>query len=211
MLSVRNKSWYAVYHKSAMLCIMNINSAVFVKAVTNNENLIRDEVPVLAFVGRSNVGKSSVINSVVGRNALVRSSSKPGFTKEANYFLINDHTYLVDLPGYGFAKGSKSDREKILKLVQWYVFHPDLEQKKIVMILDAKVGPSYDDLETLKQLQEAGKDIIIIANKIDKLTMSESHKALKNIEKLIPGFQIIPYSAVEKKGVEKLREVLFGE
>ena len=210
MRSVQNTSWYAVYHKSGMLSIMKITSAVFVKAVTNNENLIRDEIPVVAFVGRSNVGKSSVINSLVERRELVRSSSKPGFTKEANYFLINENTYLVDLPGYGFAKGSKSDREKILRLVQWYIFHPDLEQKKIVMILDAKVGPSYDDLETLKQLQEAGKDVVIVANKIDKLTMSESHKALKNIENLVPGYQIIPFSAVEKKGVPKLSEVLFG-
>ena len=194
-----------------MLLLMNITSAVFVKSVTNNENLIRDEIPVVAFVGRSNVGKSSVINSLVNRKALVRSSSTPGFTKEANYFLINDNTYLVDLPGYGYAKGSKSAQEHILKLIQWYVFHPDLEQKKIVMIVDAKVGPSYDDLETLKQLQEAGKDVVIIANKIDKLSMSESHKMMTNLQNIIPGYQIIPYSAVAKKGVEKLREVLFGE
>jgi GTP-binding protein len=189
---------------------MNITSATFVRGVTHDTNLIRDHIPQVAFVGRSNVGKSSVINSLVGRKALARSSSTPGFTKEANFFLINENTYIVDLPGYGFAKGSKKDKEKIMNLIQWYVFHPEIDQKKIVIILDAKVGPSYDDLETIRQLQEKGKDIVIVANKIDKLTMGEAHKALQHIESLVGGFEVIPYSAEKKKGVERLREVVFG-
>jgi GTP-binding protein len=190
---------------------MDITSATFVKSVTNDSNLIRDELPQIAFIGRSNVGKSSVINTVLGRKDLVRSSPTPGFTKEANYFLVNENTYIVDLPGYGYAKGSKDDRVKIMELIQWYIFHPELEQKKIVLILDAKVGPSHDDLETIKQLEQHGKDFLIVANKIDKLSMSEKHKAMKLIEDLTAGHVVIPYSAEKKFGVEKLREALFAD
>lgn len=190
---------------------MDIISATFVKSVTNDDNLIRDALPQVAFVGRSNVGKSSVINTLVGRKALVRSSSTQGFTKEANFFLINENMYLVDLPGYGFAKGSKEDREKIMELIQWYVFHPEIVQKRIVVVLDAKVGVSHDDLETIKQLEEQGKDIVIVANKIDRLTQGEAHKALRVIEGLVPGHVVIPYSAEKKVGVERLREAVFGE
>ncbi len=189
---------------------MNITSAEFVRGVTRDENLIEDEIPQVAFVGRSNVGKSSVINSLVGRKALARSSSTPGFTKEANFFLVNESTYIVDLPGYGFAKGSKKDQEKILRLIQWYVFHPKIEQKKIVVVLDAKVGPSYDDMGTIRELETAGKDIVIVLNKVDKITQGELHKMLKLVNETVGGHEVIPYSAEKKIGVEKLREVVFG-
>ncbi|MEN9605107.1 MAG: putative GTP-binding protein [Candidatus Parcubacteria bacterium] len=188
---------------------MDIKSATFVRSVTNDENLIHDDIPQIAFVGRSNVGKSSVINSLVGRKSLVRSSSTPGFTKEANFFLVNEHTYIVDLPGYGFAKGSKADREKIMSLIQWYVFHPEIQQEKIVIILNAKTGPSYDDLSTIKELEQNKKDIVVVVNKIDKISQGELHKMLKTIENLIGPHLTIPYSAEKKIGVEKLRNVLF--
>jgi GTP-binding protein len=189
---------------------MNITSATFARGVTNNENLIRDDFPQIAFIGRSNVGKSSVINTLLGRKELARSSSTPGFTKEANFFLVNEHTYIVDLPGYGFAKGSKSVQEKIMRLIQWYVFHPDIQQKKIVVILDAKVGPSPDDISTIQQLQEAGKDIVLVVNKVDKVKQAELHKTMQTINQHIGGHTVIQYSAEKKIGVEKLREVVFG-
>lgn len=188
---------------------MHIESAIFVKSVTNDHNLIHDDLPQIAFIGRSNVGKSSVINTLTGRKDLVRSSPTPGFTKEANFFLINDTTYLVDLPGYGYAKGSKEDKAKILDLIQWYVFHPDIDQAKIVIIMDAKTGPSYDDLETIKELEKAKKDFIIVLNKIDKITQKELHIMRTTVEKLIGPHTIISYSAEKKIGVEELREMLF--
>ncbi len=189
---------------------MHITSARFIKGVTNDHNLIQDEIPQVAFVGRSNVGKSSVINTLMGRKDLARSSSRPGFTKEANFFLVNENTYIVDLPGYGYAKGSKEDQAKIMLLIEWYVFHPDITQKKIVMIVDAKVGLSHDDVATLKQLEEHGKNIIIVANKIDKLTQGEKIKALKAVTDLTVGHTVIPYSAEKKIGVEELRSIVFG-
>jgi GTP-binding protein len=188
---------------------MNITSARFVRGVTRDENLIQDEIPQVAFIGRSNVGKSSVINSLTGRKALARSSSTPGFTKEANFFLVNENTYIVDLPGYGFAKGSKKEKGKLMELIQWYVFHPRITQKKIVVILDAKVGPSYDDVHTIRELETAGKDIVLVLNKIDKVTQGELHSMLKLINETVGGHEVIPYSAEKKIGVDKLREVVF--
>lgn len=189
---------------------MNITSAIFVRGVTRDENLIQDELPQVAFIGRSNVGKSSVINSLTGRKALARSSSTPGFTKEANFFLVNEHTYIVDLPGYGFAKGSKKEKGKLMELIQWYVFHPNITQKKIVVVLDAKVGPSYDDVNTIRELEKAGKDIVLVLNKTDKITQKELHTMLKLINETVGGHEVVLYSAEKKIGVEKLREVVFG-
>ena len=189
---------------------MDITSATFVKSVTNDHNLIRDELPQIAFIGRSNAGKSSLINSLLGKKDLARSSSTPGFTREANFFLINKDTYIVDLPGYGYAKGSKSDQEIIMSLIQWYVFHPEIDQKKIVLVLDAKVGPTDNDLETIRQLEQENKDIVIVANKLDKLKSNEVKKAIELIESQARGHLVIPYSSEKKIGIEKLREVLFS-
>lgn len=189
---------------------MNITSATFVRGVTNDLNLIQDEIPQVAFIGRSNVGKSSVINSLVGKKDLARSSSTPGFTKEANFFLINENTYIVDLPGYGFAKGSKVIQEKILNLIQWYVFHPEIVQKKIVVVLDAKVGPSYDDINTIRELEKHGKDIVLVVNKVDKVNQKELATTMKVINENAGGHTVVLYSAEKKIGVEKLREVVFG-
>lgn len=188
---------------------MNITSATFERGVTNDLNLIRDEFPQIAFVGRSNVGKSSVINSLLERKDLARSSRTPGFTKEINFFLVNENTYIVDLPGYGFAKGSKTVKERLLSLIQWYIFHPEIVQKKIVVILDAKVGPSYDDINTIRELEIAGKDIVIVLNKIDKVTQKDLHKVMKIINENIGGHVVIPYSAEKKSGVKDLQNILF--
>lgn len=183
-----------------------IKSAVFLKGAVHDTGLPLETLPQVAFIGRSNVGKSSVINTLVGRNKLARSSSTPGFTAEANFYLINEEFYLVDLPGYGFARGSHTQRDKIARIIEWYFISENTNPRKVVLIIDAKVGPTVDDINFYNFLTEHKKDIVIIANKFDKLKQNEVFKALEIIEKTFEGKKVIKYSAREKIGVEELFE-----
>jgi len=183
-----------------------IKSAVFIKGAVHDTGLPIEKFPEVAFIGRSNVGKSSVINTLVSRNKLARSSSTPGFTAEANFYLINEEFYLVDLPGYGFARGSHAQRDKIARIIEWYFTSENTDTKKVVLIIDAKVGPTVDDLHFYKFLLENKKDVIIIANKFDKLKQSEVFKAMDVVQKAFEGREIIKYSAREKIGISELFE-----
>ncbi len=183
-----------------------IKSAVFIKGAVHDTGLPLEVLPQVAFIGRSNVGKSSVINTLVGRNKLARSSSTPGFTAEANFYLINEEFYLVDLPGYGFARGSHTQRDKIARIIEWYFISENTNPRKVVLIIDAKVGPTVDDINFYNFLKEHKKDIVIIANKFDKLKQNEVFKALDVIEKTFEGNKVIKYSAREKIGIDELFE-----
>lgn len=183
-----------------------IKSATFIKGAVHDTGLPVEKLDEIAFIGRSNVGKSSVINSLTSRNKLARSSSTPGFTAEANFYLINEEFYLVDLPGYGFARGSHVQRDKIARIIEWYFVSKNTNTKKVVLIIDAKVGPTVDDIHFYNFLNEQKKDIIIIANKFDKLKQNEIFKAIADIEKVFEGKKIIKYSAREKIGIEELFE-----
>lgn len=179
------------------------------RGITDDDEILGNDIPQIAFIGRSNVGKSSVINSLTGVGGLARTSSLPGRTQEINLFLINNKFYFVDLPGYGFAKIGNESREKISDLINNYFFHSLYKQKKVVFIIDAYVGLTDKDLGMLRTLEEHEKDIIIVANKVDKLKNSEFKKQLKKIEDMTVGHTIIPYSSKEKTGIkELLREIL---
>lgn len=185
-----------------------IRSAVFIKGVVRDDGLPTTNFDQIAFIGRSNVGKSSVINTLVNRNKLARSSSTPGFTAEANFYLINDEFYLVDLPGYGFARGSYKDRDKISKIIEWYFTSEKIHTYKTVLIIDAKVGPTADDVSMYNFLNDRKKDIVIIANKFDKLKQNEVFGAIEKLQKTFEGRQVIKYSAKEKIGIDELTEAL---
>lgn len=183
---------------------MNIKSAEFVKGVVGEDEILSDAIPQVAFLGRSNVGKSSVINTLVQKKELARSSATPGLTRQINFFLINKDFYLVDLPGYGFAKGSKGDREVLAKLIEWYVLHSGVKQKLIVLIIDAEVGVTASDKEVLGYLEDAEKNVVVVANKIDKVKKSFLKKQLENIRDQVHPYPVIPYSAQEKIGIGEL-------
>lgn len=180
---------------------MHITSAVFVKGVRGTDPILAGNKPYIAFIGRSNVGKSSVINSLVKQKNLARASVSPGRTREINLFLINNSFYLVDLPGYGFAKASRDVQEHIQQLIYWYLLNSEYEQKKVVLIIDANVGLTDNDVKMLYSLERKGKNIVIVANKVDKIKKSEYESQLQKIRDVTHGHTVIPYSA--KKGIGK--------
>jgi len=183
---------------------MKIESVKFAKGVTGSDTILENGIPQFAFIGRSNVGKSSVINSLVGQGGLARTSSFPGFTKQINLFLVNNCFYLVDLPGYGYAKIPSFMREKIQGMVNWYFFRSGIEQKKVFLIIDADVGLTKDDLLTLKTFEEAEKKIVVIANKIDKIKKGEYDDKTKKIIDLCWPHKVIMFSAKKKTGIDDL-------
>mgnify|MGYP002142540412 CR=1 FL=1 len=187
----------------------HIKSAIFIKGAVHDTGLPEKTFPQIAFIGRSNVGKSSVINTLTQRSRLARSSSTPGFTAEANFYLINEEFYLVDLPGYGYAKGSHKQRDKIADIIEWYFTSKQTMSMKVVLIVDAKVGPTLDDINMYNFLLDNNKDIIIIANKYDKLTQSEKFTNIDKIKETFSNKKIIKYSAKDKIGIEELFNTLF--
>jgi len=188
---------------------MEITKAEFVKGVIGDDYSLGNNMPQAAFLGRSNVGKSSVINSLVNRKNLVRASKTPGKTREANFFLVNDMFYLIDFPGYGFAKCSQKERDKLIKRILWYIQYAEDKPEVVVLIIDIKVGLTVLDMEMVKTLKENKHEVIIVANKIDKLNQKEEAQKISEIENDVPGFHVFPYSAKTKKGRERLLSGIF--
>lgn len=177
--------------------------------MVDTDEVLEKNIPQIAFVGRSNVGKSSVINSLTRQKDLAKTSSFPGRTQQINIFLINRVYYFVDLPGYGFAKASKDEQESLQKLIYWYLLDSHYEQKKLVLIIDANIGVTENDMQMLHSLAEKNKNIIIVANKADKIKKSKYKNQLKEIQAIIGNYKIIPYSAEKKIGVNELTNEIF--
>lgn len=187
---------------------MKINSAKFVKGYVNPEDMLNETLPQVAFIGRSNVGKSSLINTLVKQKGLAKTSSFPGHTRQINVFLINNEFHLVDLPGYGYARLSSGGRDKIYELINGYLFGANQRQEIIVLIIDAVVGPTESDLETLAVLENNKKNFVIVANKTDKLKKSQLKKQIEEIESKLGGHKTIPFSTKERIGVGELLQVI---
>jgi GTP-binding protein len=187
---------------------MEIKKAVFVKSAEKMVDCPKPDKPEYAFIGRSNVGKSSLINMMVNKPNLARVSSSPGKTITINHYIINDNWYLVDLPGYGYARRSKSMREEWEHALEEYLKERENLQCLFVLI-DSRIEPQDSDLEFLNFLGNLQVPFAIVFTKIDKLNQSMRAKnmkaftdeVLKNWEVLPPVFQT---SAVEKKGKDKL-------
>jgi len=188
---------------------MNITSAEFIKGIRGTDKILYDRKPQIAFVGRSNVGKSSLINSLVNRNNLARSSSQPGKTIRLDFFLINENYYFVDLPGYGFAKMSQEKHEDIRKMMLWYLEYSEVKNRRVVLIIDANVGVTEFDRQMMDILTKHHIDFVITANKVDKLKREEKEKKLKSIQRDCGSAIVIPYSAKTKEGKNQLLKELF--
>ena len=185
---------------------MKILKAEFIRGVIGDEYGMEDNLPHIAFFGRSNAGKSSVINSLIGKKDFVKVSKTPGKTREANFFRINDYFYLVDFPGYGYAKRSISERNKMIKRIFWYVEFSKARPKAVFLIIDASVGLSALDREMINILKANEHRIVIIANKIDKLAKGAAEKQLSSIQKEAQDIPVLRYSAKTNEGKNELIE-----
>ena len=174
-------------------------SAEFCKSAFEMQHWPTDGRPEIAFLGRSNVGKSSLLNSLLQRKGLARTSNTPGRTQSINFFLINESFYFVDLPGYGFAKVSKSMRSDWGKMAEEYL--SQREQLALsIQLVDSRHKPSQLDLQLHEWLEFNQKDYLIVATKTDKLSSNELTKQIRLIETDMPESKIISYSAQSGKG-----------
>ena len=167
----------------------------------------------IAFAGKSNVGKSSLINALMNRKAYARTSATPGKTQTINFYNINDIMYLVDLPGYGYAKVSEAEKAKWGKLIEKYL-HTSKQLKAVFLLIDIRHDPSANDKMMYDWIVAQGYNPIIIATKLDKLKRSQVDKHVKMIKQglgLIPGTRIIPFSAETKQGRDEIWELVEQE
>lgn len=183
---------------------MKITSAEFVKGIRGTDPVAYDDRAQVAFVGRSNVGKSSLINSLVGNKKLVKVSNRPGKTTEINFFLINNLFYLVDLPGYGYAQVNPKEKEKLQKLIVWYLTNSHIEPKLVVLVIDTKIGITAFDRQMLEILRDKKHQFVIAANKTDKLSKSECAKQLAKISAEAEGGEVVACCATKPGGSREL-------
>lgn len=189
---------------------MNYNNVVFEKAFGTLAQLTESDMPEICFSGRSNVGKSSLINRVLGRKSLARVSSKPGKTVTINFYRL-DSLRLVDLPGYGYAKVPFSERDRWSELMEGY-FRSGRDIRMTFQLVDMRHPATQFDLVMLDFLQQMEIPYTIVLTKCDKLNKTEYAQRLKSVEEelgeLAVGVDIIPFSAQNGTGVEQLREVI---
>lgn len=192
------------------MIIKNINLET-VCGITSK--LPENDKPEIAFAGKSNVGKSSLINALMNRKSFARISATPGKTQTINFYNINDEMYLVDLPGYGYAKVSQQEKEKWGKMIERYL-HSSKQLRAVFLLIDIRHEPSANDKMMYDWVVSQGYNPIIIATKQDKLKRSQIDKHVKMLRqglKLVPGTRIIPFSSVTKQGRDEIWELVETE
>lgn len=185
---------------------MNFQNAEFIKSAADVKNLIRDGRPAIAFSGKSNVGKSSVINKLLNRKNFARVGAQPGKTVHINYFLIDRTAYFIDLPGYGYAKVSKSERDRWAALMEQFFAEEGLITLG-VMIVDARHKPTADDVTMAAWFRATGCPMVVVANKLDKLKKSEIEPNMALIRETLElpeNTVLLPFSAEKGTGREQL-------
>ena len=172
-----------------------------------------NDKPEVAFAGKSNVGKSSLINALMNRKSYARISATPGKTQTINFYNINDELYLVDLPGYGYARVSEKEKEQWGKMIERYL-HSSSQLKAVFLLIDIRHAPSANDKMMYKWVVEQGYQPVIIATKLDKIKRSQVQKHVKMLKEglsLIPGTKVIPFSSTTKQGRDEIWELIERE
>ncbi|MBQ8941862.1 MAG: YihA family ribosome biogenesis GTP-binding protein [Firmicutes bacterium] len=189
---------------------MNVNNVSLEAVAVKKEQYPQTGMPEVAFAGKSNVGKSSLINCMINRKALARTSQNPGKTRTINFYNVEDKLYFVDLPGYGYAKAPKSEQQKWGKMIEGYLLKRE-ELKAIIMLVDIRHEPGENDLMMYDWLKHYGHNIIIVATKSDKLKRSQldkHKKMLKNAFGLEKDEILLPFSSETRSGKEELWEII---
>ncbi len=178
--------------------------------------LPEETLPELAFAGRSNVGKSSLINSLLNRKNLARTSSSPGKTVTINFYTVNEEFFLVDLPGYGYAKASMTERAKWGKMIEKYLSTREV-LRAVVLLVDIRHAPTKDDVMMYHWILENGLTPIVVATKLDKIKRSQKDKQIKQVretlnadvdKEIAKAIKIVPYSSETKQGRDELLAIL---
>ncbi len=191
---------------------MKIKSVNLETVIGITSKLPENTLPEFAFAGKSNVGKSSLINAIMNRKSYARTSSQPGKTQTINFYNINEELYLVDLPGYGYAKVSQETKAKWGKMIEKYLQRSQ-QLKAVFLLIDIRHDPSANDRDMYEWIVHNGFEPIIIATKSDKISRGQIDKHLKAIRvglKTRPGTVMIPFSAQNKNGLDKVYEILDG-
>ena len=190
---------------------MNLQIAEFVTSITDMSKLPKDGLPQIVFSGKSNVGKSSVINRVLNRKNFARVGETPGKTVHINFFRIDNRAYFVDLPGYGFAKVPRAEKERWGRLMEQYFSVPERISLG-VLIVDARHKPTADDMTMAEYFKASGRPFVVVANKLDKLKKSELEPNMALIRQTLTlpeEIRLIPFSAEKGSGRDELlREIL---
>lgn len=169
--------------------------------------------PEVAFAGKSNVGKSSMINALMNRKSYARISATPGKTQTINFYNINDALYLVDLPGYGYARVSEKEKEQWGRMIERYL-HSSSQLKAVFLLIDIRHESSANDKLMYKWIVDQGYEPVIIATKLDKIKRSQVQKHVKMLKEglaLVPGTTVIPFSSVTKQGRDEIWELIEKE
>ena len=195
---------------------VNINNAAFSFSAGTTKQFPRQPKPQFALSGRSNVGKSSLINTLLGRKSLARVSSAPGKTITVNFYDIDGKIYLVDLPGYGYAKRSKDSKRSWSTLTEeYFTKNPCRDMIKLVIqLIDVRTGPTEDDILMINWLIDNGVEFVVVATKTDKLSRTQLDAALKDMEENYfsgTGIEIIPFSSVSKVGKDEVLRNIFSK
>lgn len=185
---------------------MNFSNAVFELSAGLPQQLPECNMPEVCFLGRSNVGKSSLINKVLGRKNLAYTGSKPGKTVTINFYTV-DGMRFVDMPGYGFAKVSDAEKERWATLCEGY-FSSGRNIGAAFQLIDMRRLPTEQDMQMIDCLEQFGYEYYIVLTKSDKLNATERKKILAEYEKLLPGVEVIPFSSLKGEGVERIREIV---
>lgn len=190
---------------------MNLNNVEFLISAAAPKDFPVVRLPEIAFAGKSNVGKSSVINRLLNRKNMARVGDKPGKTIHVNYFTVDKTCYFVDLPGYGFAKVSQKEKDRWARLMEDYFAADRIDLG--VLIVDARHAPTNNDITMARWFLESNCPFVVVANKLDKLKKSEIEPNLETIRldlELPDGCQVIPFSAEKGNGKEELLRLILN-